>query len=212
LTNPLIYYKFKPNILIFNIFSLNMSKNFILKLYQQPQTVFSFTDLTLLFPQKSPKSLQNKIHYATKTNKLQNLRRGIYAKPNFQLFELANKIYTPSYISFETVLLKEDIVFQTYQTIFLASYLTRTVSVDQQSFSFKKLKSSLLSNPQGLTLMPGYTIATKERAFLDAVYLYGDYHFDNLRPLDWNLINQLTPIYQNKAFNKRVKKYYTQSR
>ncbi len=189
-----------------------MSRNFILKLYQQSQTVFSFTDLQLLFPQESPKSLQNRIHYAAKTNQLQNLRRGIYAKAKFKTLELANKIYTPAYISFETVLAQEDIVFQTYQTIFLASYLTRTITVNQQNFAFRKLKNSLLSSPQGLILKPHYTIATKERAFLDAVYLYGDYHFDNLRPLDWEKINNLTPIYQNQAFEKRVEKYYSQSR
>lgn len=188
-----------------------MTKNFILTLYQNPQTVFSFTDLQILFPKESRKSLQNKIHYATKTNKLQNLRRGIYAKPDYQNLELANKIYTPSYISFETVLTKEDIVFQTYQTIFLASYLTRTITAEKQSFSFRKLKLSLLSSPQGLILKPNYTIATKERAFLDAVYLYGDYHFDNLRPLDWNKVKELTSIYQSQILIKRVKEYHAQS-
>lgn len=188
-----------------------MTKNFILKLYQQPQTIFSFTDLQLLFPEESPKSLQNKIHYAVKTQKIQNLRRGFYAKPNYQVLELANKIYTPSYISFETVLAKEDIVFQTYQTVILASYLTRAITINHQTFSFRKLKNSLLTSPQGLILKPGYTIATKERAFLDAVYLYHDYHFDNFRPLDWKQVNQLTPIYQSKILIKRVKEYYAQS-
>lgn len=188
-----------------------MTKNLILKLYQQPQTVFSFTDLQLLFPQESPKSLQNKIHYAVKTQKIQNLRRGLYAKPNYQILELANKIYTPSYISFETVLAKEDIVFQTYQTVFLASYLTRTITANRQDYSFRKLKNSLLSSPQGLILNPGYTIATKERAFLDAVYLYHNYHFDNLRPLDWQQIKDLTPIYQSQILIKRVKEYHAQS-
>lgn len=188
-----------------------MTENFILKLYQQPQTVFSFTDLQLLFPQESPKSLQNKIHYAVKTQKIQNFRRGIYAKPKLKTLELANKIYTPSYISFETVLAKEDIVFQTYQTVFLASYLTRTITTNRQTFSFRKLKNSLLSSPQGLILKPSYTIATKERAFLDAIYLYHDYHFDNLRPLDWKQVNQLSPIYQSQILIKRVKEYYAQS-
>lgn len=188
-----------------------MTKNFILTLYQQPQTIFSFTDLQILFPKEARKSLQNKIHYATKTNKLQNLRRGIYAKLKYKNLELANKIYTPSYLSFETVLTKKDMVFQTYQTIFLASYLSRTITINHQDFSFRKLKNSILSDPRGLILTKGYTIATKERAFLDAVYLYGDYHFDNLRPLDWNLVKKLTPIYQSQILIKRVKEYHAQS-
>jgi len=39
-------------------------------------------------------------------------RRGIYAKDkNYDRLELANRIYTPSYISLETVLSREGIVF-----------------------------------------------------------------------------------------------------
>ena len=51
-------------------------------------------------------------------------------------------------------------------------------------------------------------MASKERAFLDAVYLYKDYHFDNLGSLDWEKIEDLKKIYKSKAFEKRVNSYY----
>ncbi len=210
LTHNQKYNKLKLNILNIHIFRLNMTKNFTLQLYQKPQTVFSFTQLQLLFPQESSQSLQNKIHYATKTKKLIHLRRGLYAKPNFKKLEFANKIYTPSYISFETVLAQADIIFQNYQTIFVASYLTRKIKVKNLQISYRKIKNSVLSNPQGLIRKSGLTIANPERAFLDAVYLYKDYHFDNLRPLNWQIINQLSSIYQSKILLSRVKSYYAQ--
>lgn len=60
--------------------------------------------------------------------------------------ELANKIYTPSYISFEIVLVKEGIIFQKYQTIFAASYLSRRIKVGEQEIFYRKIKNEILLN------------------------------------------------------------------
>ena len=51
-------------------------------------------------------------------------------------------------------------------------------------------------------------MATLERAFLDAVYLYKNYHFDNLGTIDWEKVAELKKIYKSKAFEKRVEEYY----
>ena len=50
----------------------------------------------------------------------------------------------------------------------------------------------------------GYFIADRERAFLDTVFLYKDFYFDNLRPLNWDKINQLSHIYQSASLEKRT--------
>jgi len=53
-----------------------------------------------------------------------------------------------------------------------------------------------------------YFEATKERAFLDALYLYKDYHFDNLEQLNKEKVMELAKIYNNKALIKRTKSYF----
>jgi len=53
-----------------------------------------------------------------------------------------------------------------------------------------------------------YAIAIPERAFLDTLYLYKKYHFDNLSPINWKKVFEILPIYQNKALEKRIKKYH----
>jgi len=185
-----------------------MKNDFILEIYKKPQTVFSLKEISMLFPELIYKNLKSKLSYFVSTGKLKRLRKGIYAKENYNFLELANKIYTPSYISLETVLLKEGIIFQDYKTIFASSYLSRRIRVENQEIFYRKIKDEILLNSLGLNEENNYFIASKERAFLDAVFLYKDYHFDNLRPLDWEMVKEIEKIYPSKALVKRVNQYY----
>ncbi|MDH7476202.1 MAG: hypothetical protein QHH09_01885 [Microgenomates group bacterium] len=183
-------------------------KNIVLELYKKKQTVFTFKELYLMFPDLKKQSLKDKLRYAVKTKKLLRLRKGAYAKTNFNYFELANKIYTPSYISLETVLKKEGIIFQEISQITLVSYITRKIKINDVILNYRKIKDQVLTNKQGIIEIDNYFIASKERAFLDALFLFKDYHFDNLMPLDFKKIFQMVKIYKNKALESRVKKYY----
>ena len=185
-----------------------MENNLVLEIYRLPQTVFTLKEISILFPKISYQSLKDKLSYAVETGKLIKLRKGVYAKNNFNPFELANKIFTPSYISLETVLQKEGIIFQSYETIIVASYLTRRLTIGSIKLSFRKIQDVVLLNHEGIKEVDNYFIASKERAFLDALFLYKNYHFDNLRPLDWESIFQLKKIYQSKILEKRVDDYY----
>lgn len=183
-------------------------KDLILNLYSLPQTAFQIEEVAQLFPGASPANLRRRLHYFVKAGKLKNPRRGIYAKNEYEPLELANKIFTPSYISFETVLLKEGVVFQYYETIFVASYLSRSLVVDGHKISYRQIGEPAFSNISGIEGKNGYFIATKERAFLDAVFLYKNYFFDNLGGLDWKKVFGILPIYESQALEKRVKNYY----
>jgi len=185
-----------------------MDKDIIFELYRKEATVFTLKEITLLFPNLTYKTILNKLIYAIKTNRLKKIRKGIYAKDRFNFLEVANKLYTPSYISFETVLQKEGIVFQVYKTVFVASYLTRNIKLKENEIFYRKLINEVLLNSNGVEKINNYFVATKERAFLDAIFLYKNYHFDNLKPLDWEKITELKKIYQSKTLEKRVDEYY----
>jgi len=98
--------------------------------------------------------------------------------------------------------------FQYYGNIFVASYLNRNMEVDGQKIEFIRMKDYVLSNTIGIENEDGYGRATKERAFLDRIYVSKDYYFDNLSILDWNKVFEILPIYHNKSMEKKVKKYY----
>lgn len=178
-------------------------------LLRSPQTVFSSKDAALLWTESRIGRAAMRMGKYAKAGKLVRIKRGIYAKDkNYDRFELATRIYTPSYISFETVLARAGISFQFYGNIFVASYVTREIKADDQRISFIKMKNYVLSDATGIDHPNGVATATKERAFLDRVYVSKDYHFDNLNVLDWDKVFQILPIYNNKKMEKTVKKYF----
>ncbi len=187
-----------------------MEKMDILKILRSNKTVFSFKDILLASEEKAPAVLRRRINYYVKIGELYPIRRGFYAKDaNYKKFELAVKIYTPAYISFETVLGAVGITFQYYSQIFVVSYLTREIIIARQKYSYKKIKDAILTNTCGIENKENYFIASPERAFLDIIYLHKDYHFDNLSPLNWDKVYEILPIYgNNKRMAKTVERLY----
>jgi hypothetical protein len=177
-------------------------------LLRSEKTVFSAKDIALLWGKKSESAARVRLSYYVKNKNLLRIRKGLYSKDNkYNKNELATKIFTPSYISFETVLAKSGVNFQFYSQIFIASYITRELVIDGQVYSYKRVREPVLSDHTGIEAKDGYHIASPERAFLDIVYLNKNYHFDNLATLNWEKINDILPIYNNKSMEKRVKKY-----
>lgn len=180
-------------------------------LLRSPQTVFSTKDASLLWNENDKSIITDRLKSYVKVGKLVRLRYGLYAKDkNYNHFELATRINTPSYISFETVLGSSGITFQYYGNIFVASYLNREMEVDGQKIKFIRMKDYVLSNILGIENSDGYSRATKERAYLDRIYISKEYYFDNLNSLNWDKVFEILPIYHNKRMEKAVRKQYNE--
>ncbi len=178
-------------------------------LLRSPKTVFSTKDVALLWSEEKEQKVSGRLYKYAKAGKLLKVHRGMYVKDkNYNRLELATRIYTPSYISFETVLTRAGINFQFYGNIFVASYVTRDIEAGDQKISFIRMKDYVLSNTAGIEHTDDIAIATQERAFLDRIYISKDYHFDNLNALDWNKVFEILPIYHNKRMEKKVKSYF----
>lgn len=178
-------------------------------LLRSKNTVFSTKDVSLLWRDPQTSAVQVRLNYYVKHGQLVRIRRGIYAKDkHYDKYEFATKILRPSYISFETVLGSAGVTFQYYKNIFIVSYVKRDVICDGQTYSFRRMKNSILNNPAGVDQNGEYAIASKERAFLDVIYRSKKYHFDNLSPIDWDKVFALVPIYNNKRMEKTLKDYY----
>ncbi|HBY73462.1 MAG TPA: hypothetical protein DEG44_02090 [Candidatus Kerfeldbacteria bacterium] len=176
---------------------------------RSPKTVFSIKDIALLWGEPGKVNVRVRLSNYVKNGKLIRIHHGIYAKDkNYNRFELATRIYTPSYISFETVLTRTGINFQYYGNIFVASYVTREIEVGGQKISFIRMKDYVLSNTIGIEHANDVSTATKERAFLDRIYISKDYHFDHLDVLDWDKVFEILPIYRNQRMNKKVQEYF----
>lgn len=182
--------------------------NLLAKLYQSPKTILTTKDIALIWGETNNVNLLSKVKYYAKQGSLIRLTRGVYTKNNeYNLKELATSIYTPSYVSFETVLRETGIIFQHQTAIFVASPYPTSKTIDGHPIVFRKLKNSVLYNGLGVKQEQHYSIATPERAFLDTIYLSPKFYFDNLRPMNWELCDELVGLYENKQLIKRLASY-----
>lgn len=189
--------------------SRNVYNDIVIKLYQDTRTVFKLHDIAMLAGENNPISLAKKLNYYVITGKILNPRKGIYAKPDYNIKELASKLYTPSYISLQYVLQRVGVIFQYSESITAISYLSRELEVDGQSIIYRKAKKSILYNWTGISQSEqGFFIASSERAFLDLCYLEPGFYFDNLNSLDKNLLIKLLSVYSSKALSDRVKRIF----
>lgn len=186
-----------------------MVKDIVKEVLKSKKTVFTMMDLRMLSGSTELKTLKRKIYYYIKKGDLYHIRRGFYAKDkDYDRSEFATKFFSPAYISFETVLLKEGIIFQWYETIFVASHQSKSITCDGQNYTARQIKSSVLLDSTGVLKKDNYSIACVERAFLDMVYIYEKYHYDNLGSLDWDKVYTILPLYHNKKMEQRVHKYH----
>lgn len=188
-------------------------KDFILELYKDKRSVFRLSDVAMLFPEAAEKNLSDRMGYYVKTNRLLKLRRNIYAKPDYNPLELANILFTPSYISLEYVLQQAGVIFQYDARYTSVSYLSREVEIDGNTYNYRRIKEEIIVNTKGIARNKGqFNIATPERALLDTLYLNKDFYFDNLHAINSKLIKQIAPIYQSLALEKRVTELFKNDR
>lgn len=180
----------------------------IAKLYQSPKTILTNKDLALIWNISNKKNLHSTVAYYVKRKVLIRLTRGVFAKnEDYNIKELATSVYTPSYITFETVLREAGVIFQHYNSIFVAAPYSFNKKIDGSTFIFRKLKDEVLFNSTSIISKDNYSIATVERAFLDMIYLFPNYYFDNLKLINWEKCVEISKIYNNKQMIKRLSKY-----
>ena len=180
-----------------------MIKKIIYTIFSDSRTVFRINDIALLL-NTTDVFLSQKLNKLVNEGMLLNLRRGIYAKKNYNPAELACILYTPIYISLNYVLARNSVVFQFDSSITCVSYLTREVEVDNQRIEYRKAKNEILLNTAGVVYENNINIATPERAFLDTLYLFGDVYFDNIGALNYRRIKDILPIYKSKRIENYI--------
>ncbi len=182
-----------------------MEKQTLLNIFKSKSSILSFKEILISTERPKAALIKRRLNYYVKKGELYAIRRGLYAKDkNYDRRELATKIYTPAYISFETILFEQGIIFQFYSSIFIATYQSKEIICDGQKYIFRKLKNTLLTDPTGVENKGQYFAATKERAFLDLLYLHNDYYLDNPSSLDFKKIFEILPIYHNKRMERKI--------
>jgi predicted transcriptional regulator of viral defense system len=121
-----------------------------------------------------------------------------------ELFKIANVLQVPSYISLMTALAYYDVTTQVQQNFYESVCLKRTVSysVRDSIFQYTKIAGACYG---GFVRSDGIFMATPEKAFMDAAYLYsfGKYKFDvaslDMNKLDMKKLKSLLKDYPAKT-------------
>jgi hypothetical protein len=183
-----------------------MRMNFREAIFKCSRSVFKLRDIGMLTGATDADNLKAAANYYVSRGVIRNIRKGIYVKDSYSVEELACRLYSPSYISLETVLRRAGIIFQYSSEVTAVSYLSRTVTVDGNDIAYQKIKDSVLVESRGVEREGNVNVAIPERAFLDRLYLSKDYYFDNVDSLDRDTVDELLDIYGCKALEKRVRR------
>jgi len=156
---------------------------------------------------------------------IKKLRRGYYMFADLSLneealFLIANKLYVPSYISFEMALSYYGLIPEgVYSITSVSSKKPVYFKTPIAQFSYRKIKPSLffgyrLGKYQG----QGYKIAEMEKALLDYMYFhpqiadkndFDEWRFNSeefLAKVNMDRLNQYITKFQSKCLAKRMKK------
>ncbi len=138
-------------------------------------------------------------------------KRGLYYFVEFPPsdFGLANRMYSPSYISLETVLSQEGIIPETvYSVTSVAPKSARSFVVDGKVFEYSKIKPVAFT---GYFKKEEFLIAEPEKALVDYLYLasLGKRRLSErlyLDKLDQEKIKRYVELYNNRKLKKLVKR------
>lgn len=185
----------------------------LLKLLKTKKTVFTVNDLKKILDTSNEGTIRNYLSRAKEKWLMESVYYGVWklVGRDVNMYELWCKIHRNSYISFETVLKKEGVIFQYYgDIIFMASDKSRERVALWTNFKSLKLKNSILINPIWIEHRENYSIASVERAICDRLYLSSDYYFDNLENVNFEKLEEISQIYNKRVIlevNTLMKKY-----
>ena len=172
----------------------------------------------------NPNYLRRQISEGKEKKWLIELRRGMYVINDLYFEEkisklyIANKIYTPSYISLEYALSEYEIIPEKVTTV--TSITTRKTAYFKNhygGFSYTKIKNNcffgyklIKHNNQNILY------ATKEKALIDFLYInlknikedvnaFSEYRFQNLQSFNFEKVTRMTSAFNNLKLNRLIK-------
>ncbi len=180
--------------------------------------VFSLSDIHTI----SPAFHRQQLTQWLKKGYIQKLKKGFYffsdRTIDDEIFNhIANKIYSPSYVSLELALSRYEFIPESvYGITSVSSRKTQTIVTPVGTFIYRHIKPELMF---GYELRESanihYKLAFPEKAILDFLYLNSDLHnpaaIEEMRfnteeiqaIMDWNRCEQYLDIFQSQQLRKR---------
>ena len=154
-------------------------------LTESKKTVFRTKNLQSLWDE----DYRNTVIYAKRMvikGLILKLVKGYYVlNREYSVYELANLIISPSYVSFNSALLFNGVCFQLSNTVQSVSLLNYQKEVGDRVYKYQSMKKDLFFNAEGIDSKNNVSVASPERALLDSFYFGVVANVD-----DWDKINK----------------------
>lgn len=164
-------------------------------LLKQEQKLFHTQDLALLWGIENKNTLYTAIKRYVEKGILIPIHKGYYATvplKNIDPYRLGiGYLHSYGYLSTETVLIQQGIIFQQSFAITYISSRSVTFSIGDNRYISRSFNSRYLYNSAGISFQNGIYSASRERAIADMLYLRPKFHFDNEKQIDWKKVRTL---------------------
>lgn len=161
-------------------------------LLNQDKTTFHAADLALLWGIDNQDTLNVTLKRFVDRGILKRIHKGFYATTdlsNIDPYDLGfSYLNTYSYVSLESILVKEGIIFQEVQYITFVSSRTASFEINNMQYKARQLNDKYLLNTAGIIRAGNHFDATVERAVADMLYYNPKYYFDNTQAIDFDKV------------------------
>ena len=161
-------------------------------LLKQDKKMLHAPDLALLWGIDNKNTLNTTLKRFVDRGILKRIHKGFYATTdikNLNPLDLGfSYLNTFSYLSLETVLAREGVIFQDIKYITFVSSKSDTFEINGVMYKSRQLKDTYLNNTAGVIKVGNHFEATKERAVADVLYYNPKYYFDNPKAIDFDKV------------------------
>lgn len=173
-------------------------------LMESGRTVFTPVDLRLLWKSNSLNAKTSAVRMVEKGLMIR-LVAGYYAlNDRYSRYELANRMVSPSYVSFQSALFYAGINFQARAQTASVTLRNCRKKVGDTLYTYAAMKKELFFNPDGIVTREGAAIALPERAILDSLYFGYLPDVDDRDKVNKTYLQKLSRMYP-KTVQKKVK-------
>ncbi|MBN3039569.1 MAG: hypothetical protein JW867_00405 [Candidatus Omnitrophica bacterium] len=166
------------------------------------RTVFTPLDMRILWRENAHKAKINTARMFKK-NLLMRITRGYYAlNKRYNPYELANRIISPSYVSFQAALAAAGVSFQSRGEIGSVALINYHKKAGDIVYTYSAMKRSLFFDKTGIVARDGVYMALPERAVLDSFYFGFLPDLDNPEKLNREYLLKLSTRYPKTVQNK----------
>ena len=168
------------------------------------RTIFTPLDLRLLWQVNTLNAKISAVRMADK-GLMVRLAIGYYAlNDRYNRQELANRIVSPSYVSFQSALFYAGINFQAREEISSVALRDHRKEIGNTLYTYVVMKKELFFNSEGIVTREGAAMAVAERAILDSFYFGYLPDIDDQGKLNKTYLAKLSVAYP-KTVQKKVK-------